>query len=215
MRSLWTRAVISLGYYRGPRLASWVRKRWLLLRNPQADIRFDGPCYLGPGFSLHIPNGGTFEVGRGVEFRRGFRCEVSAGARVTIGAGSVFTYYTLVQCGKSIDIGERVMFGQSTIVVDGNHRFRGLDRPMLAQGYDLRPLRIADDAVVTTKCTIINDLGTRCFVGANSVVVDPVPAYCVAVGAPARVIEYFGPAGQEPPGWQPGHRPSSGQATPR
>jgi len=108
-----------------------------------------------------------------------------------------------MQCGKSIQIGERVMFGQCTLVVDGNHRFRDLTKPMLEQGYDFRPLKIEDDATITTKCTIINDIGTRAFVGANSVVSKPVPAYCVAVGSPARPIEYFGPPGQEPPGWEP------------
>lgn len=203
LRRLWSRAVVSAGYYRLPRLMSAVRKRWVLLRNPHTDIRFEGPVYLGPGFSLHAPRGGTFIVGPGVEFRRGFRCELGgADARVTIGAGAVFTYYVLIQCSTSIEIGERVQFGQSTIVIDGNHRFRDLDRPMLAQGYDFRPLRIEDDATVTTKCTIVHDLGTRCFVGANSVVSRPIPAYCLAVGAPARVIEYFGPPGLEPPGFE-------------
>lgn len=198
LRRIWTRAVISAGYYRGPRLMSRLRKRWVLLRNPLADIRFEGPVYLGPRFSIHAPNGGTFVVGPGVDFRRGFRCELLPGAVVRIGAGSVFTYDVIIQCGKSIEIGERVMFGQANMVVDGNHRFRDLDRPMLAQGYDLRPLKIEDDATVTTKCTIIASLGRRCFIGANSVVTRDVPAFCVAAGVPARVIDYFGPPGQEP-----------------
>jgi len=199
-RRIWTRVAISLGYYRGPIFMSRLRKWWTILRNPQAEIRFGKYTYLGPGFSLHMPFGGTFIVGQAVEFRRKFRCEVMEDARVTIGDLSVFTYDVVMQCGKSIDIGERVMFGQCTLVVDGNHRFRDLDRPMLEQGYNLRPLRIGDDATITTKCTIINDVGTRAFVGANSVVSRPVPPYCVAVGAPAQVTEYFGPAGQEPPG---------------
>jgi hypothetical protein len=57
-----------LGYEWGPRLMSWLRKRWVLLLHSHADIRFNGPVYLGPGFSLHIPRGGTFIVGAGVEF---------------------------------------------------------------------------------------------------------------------------------------------------
>ena len=70
--------MVSAGYYRGPRLMSALRKRWVLFRNPQADIRFEGPVYLGPRFSIHAPNGGSFIVGPGVEFRRGFRCELGA-----------------------------------------------------------------------------------------------------------------------------------------
>jgi acetyltransferase-like isoleucine patch superfamily enzyme len=192
-----------LGYEWGPRHMSELRRRWVLLRHPHADIRFEGPVYLGPGFSLHIPHGGQFIVGPGVEFRRGFRAEVEGSGRITIGAGSICTYYVLMQCTTSIDVGERCMFGQSTIVVDGQHRFRDLDKPMLEQGYDFNPVRIGDDATITTKCSIMADVGRRAFVGANAVVTRPVPDYCVAVGVPARVVEYFGPAGAEPPGVAP------------
>lgn len=71
------------------------------------------------------------------------------------------------------------MFGQSTIVVGGNHRFRDLDRPMLEQGDAFTPVRIEDDATITTKCTIMADIGERAFIGANSVVTRPVPAFKV------------------------------------
>jgi acetyltransferase-like isoleucine patch superfamily enzyme len=177
------------------KLARWL---YVVLRHPWADISFTEPVYLGPRFSLHMPDGGTFRVGPGVEFRRGFRAEIGPDARIEIGAGSVFTYDVLMQCSTSIVVGERCMFGQATIVIDGNHRFRDLDRPMLAQGYDFTPITIADDATVTTKCTIIADLGERAFIGANSVVTRPVPPFCVAAGIPARLLDYFGPPGGEP-----------------
>ena len=192
---------VSIGYVWGPRLMSRLRKWWVLFRNPQVHIEFQGDVYLGPGFSLHAPHGGSFVVGSGVEFRRDFRAELlGPQSQISIGAGSVFTYSVLVQCGMSIDIGERVMFGQSTMVVDGNHRFRELDRPMLDQGYDFRPIRIEDDVTTTTKCTIINNIGTRSVIGANSVVSRPIPPYTVAVGSPAVVVDYFGPPGSEPAG---------------
>jgi acetyltransferase-like isoleucine patch superfamily enzyme len=137
-------------------------------------------------------------VGDGTEFRRGFRAEVSGDGRLTIGAHCHFTYYVLIQCSTSIAIGDHCQFGQSTIVLDGQHHFRDLSRPMLEQGYDFTPLTIEDHATVTTKCSIMADLGTRCFVGANAVVSKPIPPYTVAVGAPARPIDYFGPPGGEP-----------------
>ena len=190
-----------VGYELGPRVMSWLRKRWVLLRHPHAEIRFGRGVYLGPGFSLHMPVPGAFIVGDGVEFRRDFRCEISDRGRVTIGSDTHFTYSVLVQCSTTIDIGERCMFGQATIVVDGQHRFRDLTRPMLDQGIDFTPIRIEEDATITTKCTIMADVGTRAFVGANSVVTRPVPPYTVVVGAPARPIDYFGPPGREPEGW--------------
>lgn len=110
----------------------------------------------------------------------------------------MFTYSVLIQCTTTIDIGRRCQFGQTTILLDGQHRFRDITRPMLEQGYDWHPLTIEDDATITTKCTIMADIGTRAFIGANSVVTRTIPPYTVAVGAPARPIEYFGPPGLEP-----------------
>ena len=182
-----------IGYVKGPRIMSWLRKRWVLMRHPHANVVFHDPVYLGPGFSLHIPDSGTFIAGPRVEFRRGFRAEVVGDGRIEIGADSAFTYGVVMQCSTSIVIGERCMFGQATLIVDGNHRFRDLDTPMLQQGYDFQPIVIEDDVTVTTKCTIMAPIGTRAFIGANTVVTKPVPAYTVAAGAPARVVDYFGP----------------------
>jgi acetyltransferase-like isoleucine patch superfamily enzyme len=183
----------------GPLLMSWLRKRWAIFRNPHATIDFRGSVYCGPGFSLDMPRGGTLIVGHGVEFRRDFRAEFGGpDSRITIGELAVFTYGVVIQCTTSMDIGAFVQFGQATLVVDGNHKFKDLNTPMLSQGYDFTPLTIADHATVTTKCTIMADIGERTFVGANSVVSKPLPAFCLAAGAPARVLEYYGPPGQEP-----------------
>ena len=190
-------------YWRGPLLMSSLRKRWVLFRHPHADIRFGRHAYLGPGFSLHIPEGGSFIVGERVEFRRGIRAEVSGRGRITIGADSVFTYSVLMQCSTTIDIGERCQFGQTTIVVDGQHRFRDITRPMLEQGYDYTPLRFGDHVFITSKTTIMASIGERGVVAANATVTRPVPPYCVVAGVPAKVIDYFGPPGEEPPGWTP------------
>lgn len=197
-RIVWKRLARRLGYGVGPHLMSELRKAWILLRHPHATIEFGESVYLGPGFSLHLPWASTFIAGAGTEFRRGFRAEIAEpSGRIAIGANSVFTHYVLIQCSTSIEIGERCMFGQSSIIVDGNHRFRDLDTPMLEQGFDFRPVRIGNDATVTTKCTIIADIGERAFIGANSVVTRPVSPYTLAAGVPAREIEYFGPEDEQ------------------
>ena len=103
---------------------------------------------------------GSFIVGDRVEFRRGLPRRGRRRRAITIGSGTHFTYSVLIQCSTTIDIGERCMFGQTTILLDGQHRFRDLTRPMLEQGYDFKPLRIEDDATITTKCTIMADIGT-------------------------------------------------------
>jgi acetyltransferase-like isoleucine patch superfamily enzyme len=195
------RLPVTIGYFRGPLLMSRLRKLWVLLRNPHANIRFGPGTYLGPGFSLHMPFGGTFVTGEGVEFRRNFRAELAGpDSRIEFSARAVCTYDVLVQCTTTIEIGERCLLGQSTILLDGNHRFRDLGRPVVEQGYDFSPIRIEDDAAIMSKCTIIADVGTRAFIGANAVVTRPVPPYTVSVGAPARPVEYFGPEETSPRG---------------
>jgi len=154
--------------------------------------------HIGPGFSLYIPDRGSFIVGPNVEFRRGFRAEVVGAGRVVIGARCIFSYFSLIQCTGSIEIGEGCGFGQSCAIFDGNHRFRDPNRPFVDQGFDLRPIRIGKECGVLTKTTVLNDIGDRSQIGANSVVVKPIPAYSVAVGTPARVVDYFGPEDQRP-----------------
>jgi acetyltransferase-like isoleucine patch superfamily enzyme len=189
-----------LGYFVLPPVASSLRKWWVKVRNPHADIVFHKSSYVGPGFSLYMPYGGHFIVGPAVEFRRGFRAELQGpDARIEIGAFSRFTYDVLIQCSTSITIGEHCMFGQNAFLVDGNHKFRDLQAPMLEQGYEFRPLRIEDDVTVLTKCTILADLGQRVMVAAGAVVNKPAPAFCVVGGIPARVLDYYGPPGSEPP----------------
>jgi acetyltransferase-like isoleucine patch superfamily enzyme len=180
---------------------SWIRKRWVIFRNPHAHIEFQGPVYLGPGFSLHMPDGGTFIVGPGVEFRRGFRAEIGPEGRIVIGPACYFTYDVIMSCNTSIEIGARCGIGQCAYIVDGSHRFRDLHVPFLAQGYDYRPIKIEDDVQIHSKVTVVNNLGKRAIIGANAVVTKAIPGYCVAGGVPARVLEYYGPPGEEPPEW--------------
>jgi acetyltransferase-like isoleucine patch superfamily enzyme len=189
-------------YTRGPRLLSALRKRWQVFCNPAATISFGKGVYAGPGFKVVAQHGGTLIIGDGVELRRNTLFELAdPGARVTVGAGSYFTYDVIVACSSTITIGERVGLGQGAYLVDGSHRFRDLNTPFLQQGYDLRPLTIANDAQIHSKVTVINDIGERAIIGANALVSKPIPPFTVAGGVPARVIDYYGPPGQEPEGW--------------
>ncbi len=187
-----------IGYRLGPRLMSALRKRWVLFRHPHATIIFEGPVYLGPGFSLHIPDNGTFIVGPGVEFRRNFRAEIHGEGVIRIGGACSFTYDAIVSCATKVEIGERCLLSHAFYLADGNHRFRDFEVPVLQQGYNFREISIGDDVVVLSKCTVTNSIGTRSVIGANSMVAHEIPPYCLAGGVPARVIEYFGPPGQEP-----------------
>lgn len=181
-----------LRYRAGAHLASEFRRLMVLATHQHCRVEFQGPVRLGPGFRLHIPDHGTLVVGKGVEFRRGFICEISGNGRVSVGSGSIFTSNVLIQCSTSIDIGVRCIFAQSVLLVDGSHRFRDASKSVLDLGYDYRPLVIGDDVMVLSQSVVFADIADRTVVGANSVVSRPLPPRCLALGSPARPVEYFG-----------------------
>jgi acetyltransferase-like isoleucine patch superfamily enzyme len=193
-----------LWYVSGARLASDLRKLQVRLTHRHCTVRFEGPVHLGPGFALHIPDRGTLIVGAGVSFRRDFYCEIAGDGRVEIGAGTTFSGSAMIQCATSVVIGTRVAFAQAAQIVDGSHRFRDPTRHWSEQGDSNRPIHIGDGALINAKCTIINDVGEGAIIGANAVVTRPVPAYSLAVGVPARVVEHFGP---------PSHCPADPEVT--
>jgi acetyltransferase-like isoleucine patch superfamily enzyme len=105
----------------------------------------------------------------------------------------VFTSNTLIQSSTLVSIGKRCAIGQSTLIVDAYHRYRDHERHWAEQGYDYTPIHIGDGAGVSDKCTIQADVGERAMIASGSVVNRPIPPFCLAVGAPARVVRYFGP----------------------
>lgn len=189
-----------LRYAHGARLASHARRLAILATHRHCTVDIDRTVHLGPLTSVYIPHEGTLRIGPHTELRRGFHCEIWGSGRVEIGAGSVFTSYALIQCSTTIEIGERVGVGQSVIILDGQHRFRDWRRHWIEQGFDFTPIRIGRWAQIYSKATVMADIGEGAVVGANAVVVRPVPPFCVAVGVPARVIDYFGPPELRPPG---------------
>lgn len=189
-----------LRYRHGAKLASDFRKLMILLTHRHATVKFNGPVRLGPGFALDLPGDGSFIVGGGVDFRRGFKCEIAGSGAVKIGPGCTFTSYALVGCTTSITIGSRSQFGQGLVMMDGNHRFRDHTKHMNDQGYDYKPLTIGDNVSVYGNSTIVANLGDGAVVATNSVVTRDVPPYCFVGGAPARIIEYFGPPELRPEG---------------
>lgn len=185
-------------YIWGQRLMTQARLLAIRATHLHCRVEFQGPVRLGPGFQLDIPDSGTFIVGPGVDFRRGFVCELAGRGRVEIGAGTIFTSNALIQCSTSIEIGSGCAFGQSVLIVDGYHRYSDPDRPWLEQGYDYRPLKIGNEVGVSDKCTIQADIGDRAMIASQSVVNRPIPAFCLAAGAPARIVRYFGPPELDP-----------------
>jgi acetyltransferase-like isoleucine patch superfamily enzyme len=166
---------------------SLLRATWLRIRNRGASIRLNGLVYFGPRTDLRLAPGTTFVAGDRVHLRRNCVFELNDRGRVEIGADTQFTYNCVVQCSTSVTIGERCIIG-AALIVDGKHRFRDTGVPILEQGYDFRPITIGNDAWIGIGAVVMADVGERAVVGANAVVVDPVPPFTVVGGVPAKTL---------------------------
>lgn len=189
-----------LRYKLGARVASSLRRLALLATHRHGHLDIPRRVHIGPGFSLYMPHRGTLIVGSGVEMRRGVTIEITGDGRVTIGPDAVLTYGPVIQCSTSVDIDRGAQIGQEVSILDGQHRFRAYQLPEEERGLDAAPIRIGAEAMILSKATILADVGDHAVIGAHAVVTRPVPSYCLAVGVPARVVEYFGPAELRPPG---------------
>lgn len=117
---------------------------------------------------------------------------IEVGDDVYIGPGAVFSAI------KGICIGSNVMFGPGVTIMGGDHRMELAGLPMSAlveksENDDL-PISVECDVWIGANVTILKGvrIGRGAVVGAGSVVTRDIPAYAIAVGAPARVHRYRG-----------------------
>jgi acetyltransferase-like isoleucine patch superfamily enzyme len=110
---------------------------------------------------------------------------VQIGDRCLIGRGSGIVGHL------EIVIGDDVWTGHHVYITDQNHDYQDLERPISAQTQPERPVHIGDGSWLGHGTVVLPGarIGRHVAIGANSVVTGEIPDYCVAVGAPARVVK--------------------------
>ena len=106
------------------------------------------------------------------------------------------TYAPLVRPGGWIclhDIKESQFHRRhGCFVSDANHRYDDRNRPVPWQGFTSKgPTRVGDNVWCGANVVIASgvEVGERSVIGANSVVTSDIPAFSVAAGVPARVLQ--------------------------
>jgi acetyltransferase-like isoleucine patch superfamily enzyme len=135
---------------------------------------------------------GRLELGDGVLFEPNVWLTGAGAARIRIGEGTSLNIGVQVASLELVEIGAHCMFANGCFVTDADHRFDDPEKPVPWQGFTTKgPTRIGDNvwcganAVITSGVTV----GERCVIGANSVVNRDLPAFSIAVGAPAKVVK--------------------------
>jgi acetyltransferase-like isoleucine patch superfamily enzyme len=112
------------------------------------------------------------------------------GYGIKIGANSAADSYSFIGGGGPVVIGENVIMGEHVCFHPENHRFDQLDIPIKDQGMERKGITIEDDVWVGANVTFLDGVhvGRGSVIGAGSIVRGEIPAYSIAVGAPARVV---------------------------
>ena len=94
----------------------------------------------------------------------------------------------------AIRIGSAVMFGPDLMLLAGNHEFSYTDdhlRYHASSDINSKDIIIGDGVWVGARSTMLSgaDIGEGAVIGAGSIVNKIIPPYCIAAGAPAKVIK--------------------------
>lgn len=89
-----------------------------------------------------------------------------------------------IWCASQINIGNNVRVGANTLIMDHDAHF---DDPRTSPP---EPIIIEDNVFIGANCVIKKgvNIGENSMIGMNSVVTKDIPANCVAVGIPAKII---------------------------
>ena len=159
-------------------------------RRHGSDVRLHGMSFLGHDVELIAPRGqGRVIVGPWCWIGDGTALRSHSG-RVTIGAKAVIGGGTVVNSYLDVSIGEGALFADDVHITDFDHRTDRVDVPIKDQGIVTSPVRIGADVWLGRGVTVLRgvDIGEGSVIGAHAVVTRDIPAYSVAVGAPARVV---------------------------
>jgi len=113
--------------------------------------------------------------------------------KLIIGDGTSIGNYSHIYATSRIEFGENVLLADKVYISDNLHSFENISLPVIQQPIkQLRDVYIGDGSWLGENvCVIGASIGIGSVIGANSVVTKDIPDYCVAVGAPARVIKTY------------------------
>jgi acetyltransferase-like isoleucine patch superfamily enzyme len=109
---------------------------------------------------------------------------VKIGEKVWVAQGCIIE-------GADVRIGDRVIFGPYVHINDGVHRIDPETHEILMEPGETEPIRIGENAWIGSGAMILRgvNIGPGAIIGARSVVTKDIPAFTIAVGNPARVIQ--------------------------
>jgi len=108
-------------------------------------------------------------------------------------------YGSIISAKNRIHLERDVLVGQQVLIIDHNHAYEDITRPIVHQGItgDGR-IRIGQGSWIGRGAAIICPrgeltIGRNCVIAVNSVVTRSIPPYSVVFGSPATIIKQYDP----------------------
>ena len=98
----------------------------------------------------------------------------------------------VISAVRSVILEENVLLARNVYISDHIHKYSDIGIPVMAQGLSkIQPVVIKRGAWLGQNVVVCPGvtIGVGAVIGANSVVTNSIPDYCVAAGAPARVVK--------------------------
>jgi lipopolysaccharide O-acetyltransferase len=147
----------------------------------------------------HIKLGDNFTSGVGCRIDA-FPVQGKEDLCLTIGKDVQINDYVHIASINSVTIGDNVLMASKIYISDHDHGFYGQegkhDSPMIPpneRALSNSPVIIEDNVWIGQSVSVLKGvtIGFGSIIGANSVVTKDIPAHCIAVGSPAKVIRTY------------------------
>ena len=148
-----------------------------------------------PRAQLQVNTGAQLVIGDGCAIGEATRIAVAAG-RVELGAGALLGERCTLVAHAGITIGARARLGDGVVIVDFDHVFSDVERPIRVQPLESAPVTVGDDAHVGFGVSVLRGItiGAGATVDPHSVVTRDVAPGAHVGGVPARTVRATPPA---------------------
>lgn len=102
-------------------------------------------------------------------------------------------HYSHIVANYKVIIERNVLLADRVFITDCSHSFDDINLPIIKQKIvNTGETIIGENSWIGEGVSIVSaKIGRHCVIGANSVVVNDIPDYCIAVGNPARIIKKY------------------------
>lgn len=181
------------------RTKSFFSTKYIYLKIIIQDVKLGERCEFVGNIKFKVANGGCITIGNNCKFNStvisnniglNHRCILSATPRInetcTLSIGNDCGFSgTAIWCFDSIMIGNNVRCGANTLIMDGDAHFEDIRTSPPS------PIVIEDNVFLGANVVVKKGvtIGKNTVIGMNSVVTKSIPANCIAVGIPCKVIK--------------------------